>query len=88
MNRWKMHKLGFLNFWLYDQEEFMIRDGHILLRAIMPPENPLRLKALFRFFWMAIRVRNVWIPLALETVKWSSIFSEKGKRRNLQDIST
>lgn len=33
MNRWKMHKLGFLNFWLYDQEEFMIRDGHILLRG-------------------------------------------------------
>ena len=33
MNRWKMHKLGFLNFWLYDQEEFLIKDGHILLRG-------------------------------------------------------
>lgn len=33
MNRWKMNKLGFLNFWLYDQEEFLLSDGHILLRG-------------------------------------------------------
>ena len=33
MNRWKMHKLGFVNFWLYDHEEFPLRDGHILLRG-------------------------------------------------------
>ena len=33
MNRWKMHKLGFVNFWLYDQEEFLLAKGHILLRG-------------------------------------------------------
>ena len=33
MNRWKMNKLGFLNFWLYDQEEFSLNEGHILLRG-------------------------------------------------------
>ena len=33
MNRWKMNKLGFVNFWLYDHEEFQIKDGHILLRG-------------------------------------------------------
>ncbi len=33
MDRWKMNKLGFLNFWLYDQEEFPLQDGHILLRG-------------------------------------------------------
>ena len=33
MSRWKMNKLGFLNFWLYDQEEFSLQDGHILLRG-------------------------------------------------------
>lgn len=33
MDRWKMNKLGFLNFWLYDQEEFSLDDGHILLRG-------------------------------------------------------
>lgn len=33
MGRWKMNKLGFLNFWLYDQDEFPLHDGHILLRG-------------------------------------------------------
>ena len=33
MNRWRMHKLGFINFWLYDREEFLLEDGHILLRG-------------------------------------------------------
>ena len=33
MDRWKMHKLGFLNFWLYDKEEFVLDNGHILLRG-------------------------------------------------------
>ena len=33
MTPWKMRKLGFLNFWLYDKEEFILDDGHILLRG-------------------------------------------------------
>ena len=33
MRRWKMHKLGFVNFWLYDTEEFPLENGHILLRG-------------------------------------------------------
>ena len=33
MTPWKMRKLGFLNFWLYDEEEFILDDGHILLRG-------------------------------------------------------
>ena len=33
MVRWKMNKLGFLNFWLYDEEEFPLHNGHILLRG-------------------------------------------------------
>ncbi len=33
MSRWKIHKLGFINFWLYDREEFRVEDGHFLLRG-------------------------------------------------------
>lgn len=33
MSRWRMHKLGFVNFWLYDREEFLLEDGRILLRG-------------------------------------------------------
>lgn len=33
MERWKMHRLGFVNFWVYDVQEFLLRDGKILLRG-------------------------------------------------------
>lgn len=33
MERWKMHRLGFRNFWLYDKEDFVLDDGHLLLRG-------------------------------------------------------
>ena len=32
-NRWKMHRMGFVNFWLYDEEIFDFCDGKILLRG-------------------------------------------------------
>lgn len=33
MDRWRMNKMGFLHFWLYDREEFPLHNGHILLRG-------------------------------------------------------
>ena len=32
-NRWKMHRIGFVNFWLYDEENFEFIDGKLLLRG-------------------------------------------------------
>lgn len=32
-NRWKMNRLGFVNFWLYDEETFSLEDGKLLLRG-------------------------------------------------------
>ena len=29
-DRWKMHRIGFVNFWLYDEEEFEFEDGKLL----------------------------------------------------------
>lgn len=31
--RWKMNRIGFVNFWLYDEEEFEFMDGKLLLRG-------------------------------------------------------
>jgi len=33
MEQWKMHRLGFRNFWLYDKEDFLVENGHLLLRG-------------------------------------------------------
>ena len=32
-NRWKMNRMGFINFWLYDEEIFTFEDGKLLLRG-------------------------------------------------------
>ena len=33
MERWRMHRLGFVNFWVYDVQEFILNEGKILLRG-------------------------------------------------------
>jgi len=33
VKRWKMNCMGFLNFWLYDEQEFPFSDGKLLLRG-------------------------------------------------------
>lgn len=33
IDRWKMHRIGFVNFWLYDNESFEFEDGKLLLRG-------------------------------------------------------
>lgn len=32
-SRWKMNRMGFINFWLYDEEIFEFEDGKLLLRG-------------------------------------------------------
>lgn len=32
-SRWKMNRIGFVNFWLYDEEEFQFENGRLLLRG-------------------------------------------------------
>lgn len=32
-NRWHMNRIGFVNFWLYDEESFSFADGKLLLRG-------------------------------------------------------
>ena len=32
-NKWHMHRLGLIDFWYYVNEEFLFKDGHMLLRG-------------------------------------------------------
>ncbi|XEQ92275.1 hypothetical protein SCACP_11030 [Sporomusa carbonis] len=34
INKWQMHRAGFLNFWYYDQEDYFFSDGKLLLRGL------------------------------------------------------
>ena len=38
-DRWKMNRIGFVNFWLYDEEDFEFADGRFLLRGQMKCYN-------------------------------------------------
>ncbi len=33
MSRWMLHRIGLINFWYYDEEEFCFADGKLLLRG-------------------------------------------------------
>jgi len=43
MERWIMNRLGFVNFWVYDTEEFPFRNGKLLLRGLDGDRTPSRL---------------------------------------------
>ncbi len=32
-DRWKINKIGLINYWWYDEEEFEFEDGRMLLRG-------------------------------------------------------
>ena len=59
--RWKMNRIGFVNFWLYDDEDFELEDQS-------------QRKVLFRLFWMVIDLLHVWIHLVREAERWIIIF--------------
>jgi len=85
-NYWKMNRIGFVNFWLYDEEIFEFVDGKLLLRGQNGSENPLRRRALFRLFWMVTEHPAGWIPLDQVTGGWSIIFSGKTEKMIQQVI--
>ncbi|WP_308637330.1 TIGR02680 family protein [Paenibacillus silvisoli] len=33
VDRWQMHRAGILNFWYYDEDEFQLEDGRLILRG-------------------------------------------------------
>ena len=33
VDRWRIHRIGLINFWYYDEEEFHFEDGRLLLRG-------------------------------------------------------
>mgnify|MGYP000178767139 CR=1 FL=1 len=53
-SKWQISKVGLIDFWYYDEEEFDFLDGRMLLRGANGSGNLLPCRALFRFFWTEI----------------------------------
>ena len=72
--RWKMNRIGFVNFWLYDDEDFELEDENFFCVVKMDLANQSQRKVLFRLFWMVIDLLHVWIHLVREAERWIIIF--------------
>ena len=68
--RWKMNRMGFVNFWLYDDECFELEDGKDRMDRVSRSLH----RALFLLFWMVTAHLEDWIRLAQLTVRWNIIF--------------
>ena len=38
-SKWQIYRVGLIDFWYYDEEEFYFLDGMMLLAEPMVPEN-------------------------------------------------
>lgn len=47
-SRWQMNRIGLIDFWYYDEEEFAFADGRCCCVVPMVLENPLPCRALSR----------------------------------------
>lgn len=73
-DRWKMNRIGFVNFWLYDEEDFEFDDENFCCVVRMVPENPLPLRVLFRLYLTEIEHPADWTLLVPVTGEWNIIF--------------
>ena len=86
-SRWKMNRIGFVNFWLYDEEEFWFENGRLLLRGQNGSGKSITTQSFYTVYSGRRPDRRAdWILLAPVTGGWNIIFSGKRERRNPQAI--
>ena len=85
-DRFKMNRIGFVNFWLYDEEEFEFVDGKLLLRGQNASGKSITTQSFIPFIWTVTVRRAGWIPLGPATGEWNIISWGKKGRMNPQDI--
>lgn len=69
-DRWKMNRLGFINFWLYDNEVFPLDHGHILLRGQNGSGKSITTQSFIRLSLTGIVHQAVWIRSDLTQDAW------------------
>ena len=53
-SKWQISKVGLIDFWYYDEEEFDFLDGRMLLRGANGSGKSVTMQSLIRFFWTEI----------------------------------
>lgn len=84
--RFKMNRIGFVNFWLYDEEDFEFADGKLLLRGQNASGKSITTQSFIPFILDGDRTPSRLDPLVPVTGEWIIISWVKKEKMNLQDI--
>ncbi|HWQ79424.1 MAG TPA: TIGR02680 family protein [Anaerovoracaceae bacterium] len=82
-NRWKMNRMGFINFWLYDEEEFSFSDGKLLLRGANASGKSITTQSFIPFILDGDRTPNRLDPFGSSDRKMEYYFLGNGEREDV-----
>lgn len=84
--RWKMNRIGFVNFWLYDEEDFEFEDGKLLLRGQNGSGKSITTQSFIPFVLDGDRTHSRLDPFGSSDRRMEYYFWEKRARRSLPVI--
>lgn len=79
-NRWKMNRMGFVNFWLYDEEIFSFADGKLFLRGANASGKSITTQSFIPFILDGDRSPNRLDPFGSNDRKMEYYFLGNGEK--------
>ena len=83
MERWKMNRLGLVNFWVYDEQEYLLKDGKILLRGQNGSGKSITTQSFIPFILDGNRAPNRLDPFGSVDRKMEYYFLWDGEREDV-----
>ena len=80
-DRWKMNRIGFVNFWLYDEEDFEFVDGKLLLRGQNGSGKSITTQSFIPFVLDGDRTPSRLDPFGSRARKMENYLLEEGDER-------
>ena len=79
-NRWQMNRMGFINFWLYDEEIFQFNNGRLLLRGANASGKSITTQSIIPFILDGDRSPSRLDPFGSGDRKMEYYFLGNGER--------
>lgn len=88
-SKWQINRVGLLDFWYYDEEEFDFLDGRMLLRGANGSGKSVTMQSFIPLLLDGNMRRSVWIHLVPAPERWKTIFWRREMReKSAQGIFT
>ena len=76
-SKWQIYRVGLIDFWYYDEEEFYFLDGRMLLRGANGSGKSVTMQSFIPLL-LDGNMRPERLDLGQKQEKWKIIFSKKG----------